>query len=573
MRAGILNGQRGGISSRVALRLLAVFAMATGAQVMAATPAPVASAVSTPVASVSDPPLVQTQQGPVQGVIRHGVLEFRGIPFGSDVSGENRWTLARPAPVREGVLYANSFQPPCAQAGRYGITEASNNENCLHLNISRPFMPGVPLEAQKRPVLVWIHGGSFVGGSASLYRLDRLAREADAVVVSVNYRLGVLGFMPHPDFEPRHNGGYALEDQRLAMRWVKENIEAFGGDVSNITLAGESAGGSSVCMHLLTPEHTEGLFHKAIIQSAACSFGLREVTSREAFGQQVGEAAGCADSSTRLQCMKQVDVQDLIAAADKVAGSDLMAMAPVYGNETVPRQSLDSLESGRFVRVPVLYGGTRDELRLWVGYAVQAGEQINAGNYLAKLREVYGDNAERVKKAYPAGHFQSAAAALGSVMSDFRPDNGINHCQYVDTAALLSRQVPVYFSEFADRNAPVLGVSMPASPVPDFELGAVHSAELNYFFPYFSNNSRLDAPDLPPASEALSQQLVATWASFIRTGIPGAPGLPAWEPFNNQRQGLRFAPGAIQPLSPAAEYQCDFWQSLYPQAFAGSKAK
>ena len=520
-----------------------------------------------------EPPLVALDQGKVRGELRHGVLEFRGIPYGDDVSGNRRWTRAQPAPAWDGILDANTFQPACAQAARYGITESSTNENCLHLNISRPWHSAEVLTtAVTKPVLVWIHGGSFVGGSAALYRLDRLAREMDAVVVAINYRLGVLGFMPHPGFDTQYNGGYALEDQRLAMRWVKNNIAAFGGDPDNITLAGESAGAASVCMHLLVPEQTQDLFHKAIIQSAACSFALRSANERNAFGRTVGETVGCTDPDNAVACMRQVPAEELIAAGDEVAGSDLMAFAPVFDTATLPRQGLNSLQNGQFVRVPVLYGGTRDEMRLWVGYAVQAGQTVTAENYAESLQAVYGTNTAVIHQQYPAHMQGSPAATLGSVMSDFRPDNGTNHCQFIDTALMLARHVPVYFMDFADRNAPVLGVSMPASPDPGFELGAVHSSELNYFFPHFSNNSRLNAPNLQPASQAMSELMIAAWAQFMRTGAPQTNALPEWELFSIKGKAMRFVPGQISMFAPAKEYQCDFWRKLYPTAFSDLQA-
>lgn len=527
-----------------------------------------ASMISTVIRAETGPlPVITTEGGQVHGVLRHGVVEYRGIPYAESPAGAKRWTLPEPAKSWEGVLYAEDFVPMCAQAARYDLTEASNNEDCLYLNVTVPFVQETV--AVKRPVIVWIHGGGFVGGSSSLYRLDHLAKEAGAVVVSINYRLGVLGFMPHPGFDADHNGAYALEDQRLAMHWVRRNIAAFGGDPENITLAGESAGGASVCMHLLTPEATEGLFHKAIIQSAACSFQLRNAKQWSEFGVKVANEVGCTDPQHAVDCMRSKSVQQLIAAADKVADGDLMAFAPVIGTKTLPRQTLESLEAGKFVKVPVLAGGTRDELRLYVAYAEQAGQRITADNFADVLRETYGDNAAAVQARYPLAGFESAPAALGSITTDFRPDIGINHCLYVESARLLSRHVPVYLLDFADRDAPVLGVSIPETPDPEFELGAVHSSELNYLFPNFSNTTKLDGPELKPASRELSDQLVETWAQFIRTGVPQAKGLPAWPRFADAGEAMRFEPGNSRLIDPAAEYQCGFWKRLYPKAFAG----
>jgi len=519
--------------------------------------------------------VVQTTGGAVAGFVRNGALEFRGIPYGASVGGEGRWAAPKPAPAWDGVLPAMHFGPACAQAARYGLTERSDSEDCLSLNVSLPYDGGA-IAAQKRPVIVWIHGGGFVGGSSSLYRLDRLARLADAVVVTMNYRLGVFGFMPHPAFEAAINGGFALEDQRLAMRWVKANIAAFGGDPDNITLAGESAGAASVCTHLVTPEETAGLFHKAIVQSAACVFKFRSVEERSSFGLAVAKEAGCADPATALACLRSKDPQALIAAGDRAGAGDLMAFAPPYGTRALPRPGLEALQTGAFVKVPVLNGGTRDELRLYLGYDVQAGTAYTADTYAATVEAAYGDKAPAVLARYPLDRFPSAAVALGTLMSAFRPDIGINQCLYLETARLLSRHVPVYQWEFADRRTPMLGVAMPIQPDPGFPLGAAHSAELNALFPNFSNTVAMSAPDLAPASQALADRIVASWARFIRTGNPGAePGSvqsgaaapPAWKPYAEGATTMRFEPGDIRPVDLAAEDQCAFWRSLYPDRF------
>ncbi|MDH4981581.1 carboxylesterase family protein [Hyphomicrobium sp. D-2] len=551
------------------------FSLAALAVLMsAAVPVQVAAA---PPSQWGEAAIVETQGGKVAGFMRNGALEFRGIPYGMSVAGDSRWEPPKPAASWSGVLPAMHFKEPCAQAARYGLTQRSDNEDCLYLNVSLPTDANASLDAgeagaalakRKLPVIIWIHGGAFVGGSAALYRLDALARKADAVVVSMNYRLGVFGFMPHPAFGTERNGGYALEDQRLAMRWVQENIAAFGGDPDNVTIAGESAGAASVCMHLIAPEETKGLFHKAIVQSGACVFRLRNVEDGKNFGAVVAEKAGCTDAATVLQCMRGKDPQTLIAAGEEVGAGDLLAFAQTYGARTVPLQGLDAIASGKFARVPVLNGGTRDELSLYVGYDVQAGKKFTAENYDEVIAILYGDNAAKVLEQYPLSAYASAAQAITAATTDFRPDLGINRCLYLETARLMSQHVPVYQWEFADRHTPVLGVAMPIEPDPGFELGAAHSSELNAYFPNFSNTTAISGPDLPPQSQVMADQMTESWATFMRTGTPKADGAPAWKAYAEGAQTMRFEPGNIHAIDLAADAKCAFWQSLYPEYFA-----
>lgn len=518
-------------------------------------------------AQTAESSIVKTDKGQVQGYVRNGVLEFRGIPFGKSVGGDRRWTMPEPPEPWSGVLKAMNFAAPCAQKARYNLTERSDNEDCLAVNVTVP-----KLDGQKRPVLVWIHGGAFVGGSSSLYRLDRLAKQTDAVVVTFNYRAGVFGFMPHPSFDPDRNGGYALEDQRLGLRWVQNNIAAFGGDPGNVTLAGESAGGASVCMHIIAPEEASGLFHKAIVQSGACSFKLRHAKERNSYGETVAKKVGCTDPASVLSCLRTKDAQELIEAGDAAGEGDLMVLAPVFGTRTLPRTGFESLRTGNFVKVPMINGGTRDELRLYVAYAVQAGTSITAANYKDFLQPYYGEKTNTVLARYPVAKYSSAPAAVGSVWSDFRPDIGINHCLYVDTAKLISTFLPesmgLYQMEFGDRDVMALGVALPLLPDPGFELGAAHSTELTYYFPGYSNTSQISAPDLRPAQQELADQMVASWASFIKTGVPTAPGVAEWKRFKDGGTAVRFEPGKTAVFDPAADYQCDFWKGLYPEYFS-----
>lgn len=503
--------------------------------------------------------VVTTASGKVEGFIRNGVLEFRGIPYAAPVSGDARWSLPQPAAPWTGVLPAMHFGAACPQAARYGLTERSDEENCLTLNVSLPTTKA----AAPRPVLVWLHGGAFVGGAASLYRLDRLARDADAVVVSINYRLGVFGFMAPPTAASGAKHVLALEDQRLAMRWVKNNIAAFGGDPGNITLAGESAGAASVCMHLMAPEQTQGLFHRAIIQSAACGTPLRNLAEAEVFAAKVAAEAGCNDPQTTLACLKAIESQRLIAAGAKAAETDLRAFAPFTRSVTVPRAGLDALQAGAFTRVPVLNGFTRDEMRLYVGYDVQNGASIAPESYPLAVRRIYGAKADQVLAAYPLKPDERAPETLGSLMSDFMPGLGITHCLMLESGRLLARFTPVYQWEYADRNAPVRGVSIPILPDPGFVLGAVHSGELNALFPGFSNTAAMTAPDLAPSSQTLADLIITTWAAFLR----GNPAGQEWPAAGKPGAVMRFAPGAIRPFDAWAEYKCDFWRSAYPAYF------
>lgn len=514
-----------------------------------------------PLAAQSAPQgeIVTTASGKVEGFIRNGVLEFRGIPYAAPVSGDARWSLPQPAAPWTGVLPAMHFGGACPQAARYGLTERSDEENCLTLNLSLP----TGKAAARRPVLVWLHGGAFVGGAASLYRLDRLARGLDAVIVSVNYRLGVFGFMAPPAGTTGAGRVLGLEDQRLALRWVKANVAAFGGDPENITLAGESAGAASVCMHLQAPGETKGLFHRAIIQSGACGTPLRTLAQAETFAAKVAKQAGCPDPATALTCLKAIDPQALIAAGARAASGELLAFAPFTGNPTVPRPTLVALGAGDFLRVPVLNGFTRDEMRLYVGYDVQGGAKITPETYPTAVRAIYGDKAAKVLALYPLKSGELPAETLGSLMSDFMPGLGITHCLEIESGRLLGQHTPVFQWEYADRTAPVRGVSIPISPEPGFNLGAVHSAELNALFPGFSNTAAMTAPDLAPASQQLADVIVTTWAAFMR-GNPDAQEWPATRPGTV----MRFEPTGIRPVDAWAEYHCDFWRAEYPAFFA-----
>lgn len=241
-----------------------------------------------------------------------------------------------------------------------------------------------------------------------------------------------------------------------------------------------------------------------------------------------------------------------------MGGASARAFTPSVGSISVPRQGADAFSSGRFLRVPMINGGNRDEMRLYVAYAIAAGQAVTADTYAALLGSMYGAAASEVLAEYPAANFSSVPSALGTIESDFLPGGALNNCLYLEMAAQASRYAPVYEYEFADRNAP------PEMDDPGFEMGAVHAAELPYFFPHISHNSKINGPDLAPDSQPLSNAMVAYWSSFARTGKPAAAGLPVWPLYSGANDVMRFEPGAMHAFDASQSHHCGFWRRHYP---------
>lgn len=565
--------------------------------------------------SSSTAPVVQTSVGSIQGVARtyaipqassnglssassYVVNEYRGIPYAQAPTGNLRWALPQPVTsLGNSVFQATNFGPACPQNPRAGSPEKYVDEDCLSLNVTTPsdIQPG-----EKLPVFFWIHGGAFVGGSSNLYRLDKLAHDGRMVVVSTNYRLGALGFMPNAAFEANgYNGNYGLEDQRLAIKWVKDNISGFGGDANNITIAGESAGAGSVCMHISSPNQVvsqsqvkvKDLFQKAITQSGGCMQRLPNVAEGSVKNNAIATSL-CPGSSDVLACMRSKTVEEILAAQEAYTSAnstDVTAISPVTGNNTVPLSFADASAQDKLVNVPMIMGGTKSELVLYVGYfwqdsqkTVNRGPQINSTTIGEWLRAFYKNPApaegiSAITSQYPgllSADSNVVAETFGKALSDFNPSLGINNCLFLHTSDTIlrtsSRSNPIYQFEFSDPNAPVCGVGMEA-PCAPFELGPVHSSELNYFFPNLSFTSKIDAPDLSPTSQALANQMVAYWASFIKSGNPNQSGLPVWPQYAGKTQSyggssvMLLAPGSVGAYNSDNQHQCSaFWKNQYP---------
>ncbi len=529
-------------------------------------------------------PVVVTDLGPVRGVVRSGAKEFRGMPYAEAPVNARRWAVPVPAAPWTGTRDGSEFGSACPQEARFNLTERSEDENCLSVNVSVPadIQPG-----EKLPVFFWLHGGAFVGGASNLYRLDQMAVKGRMVVVSANYRLGVFGFMPHPAFGPNDgfNGNYGLEDQREAMRWAKRNVAAFGGDPENITIAGESAGAGSICVHLANPEKVSGYFHKAALTSAACLQPMTPVEDALKVGTGISDAINCKGTNDEvLTCMRGKSVSDLLEAQGTYATlnkENLTPFAPTIGNATAPRSFGKALDEQKLFQVPMLMGGAREELRLYVGYWWQDDKLPRftpAGFRDAWLPLFYPGNepgtsdtivSQIMEEYVPSGTFASdkaVAETFGTIISDYVPSIGINNCLYLQTAkrvSALAGAKSLYEYEFADPKAPALGVGITA-PYPDFDMGTVHSSVLNYFFPKLSNTSKIDAPDLEAASQTLAKQLIEYWSTFARTGGPAASGQPAWAAYAGDGKAMTFVPGANGSMDARTRHHCAFWARMYP---------
>ena len=567
-------------------------------------------------------PIVQISTGSVQGVVRtytppqatgglasgatYSVYEYRGIPYALSPTGNRRWALPEPVTsLGSDVFQAYNFGPACPQQARFNLTEASTNEDCLSINVS---MPAGTKATDNLPVFVWIHGGAFIGGSSNLYRLDKLAAEGKMIVVSMNYRLGALGFMPNPSFETTSNGktfngNYGLEDQRLAMRWVQQNISAFGGDKTNVTIAGESAGAGSVCMHISAPSQVVGLFKKAITLSAGCMANLPTVTAAQAQGKasaSIQSGLGCPSNPQTLSCMRDKTVTQILDQQGIYTSAhpeDITSFSPVTGdptaspllvNTTVPSSFKYAATNNLLVTVPMIMGGAKEELGLYVGYywqGAQAGANPAINNSTintywlptsypgpASNRNYYSSQISG-NASYSAGLQSNDSSVVmktfGQVLSDYNPGVGLNNCLYLQTSNVmlnyLSRNpavtAPIYQFEFDDPAAPVCRVGI-AEPCPPYQMGAVHSSELNYLFPNLSNTSAIVASDLVPASQGLANQIVAYFAHFAYTGNPNVGSLPTWPLYAGKQTSsvMLLTPGAVAPYSADSAHQCTaFW--------------
>ncbi len=500
---------------------------------------------------------VETLAGPIEGAASAAGQAFLGIPYAAPPVGELRWRAPQPVAAWTKPRPATELGPTClqnlsldAQVGRHGTGPLLGQEDCLTLNVYAPPAAG---SGQGRPVMVWIHGGALLLGSSGQYDPSVLARNTGALVVTINYRLGALGFLAHPALRGHPGeGAFGLLDQQAALRWVRANIASFGGDPRRVTLFGQSAGAWSTCYQMASPE-AAGLFSRAILESGACitSETSLPAASAEAGGERMASALGC-DGPDVLACLRGKPAEDLagaLAERDGVTGPN--SWAPATGLDVLPLAPRDAFAAGRFNKVPVIDGTNRDEGRLFGYLRGFQADLLTAGSYEAEIERLFPTHAAAILAHYPADGFDSPRLAYAAVLTD-----GLFACPARALDRLLARTVPVFAYEFDDPEAPF------SLPVPPWAapMHAYHTAEIAYVFG--SSWILADPANFGVEQVRLSALIQADWGAFARTGSPAAAGGPAWPRFRDGSETIEdLSPAKVEISADFAQrHRCDFWE-------------
>ncbi len=461
----------------------------------------------------SAPAIVEAPCGKLEGVRRGGVSSFKGIAFAT----ARRWHAPERAAPWAGVRSARAAgavapQNPTALEGLIGSGgKTVQSEDCLSLNVWTP-----DCDDAKRPVMVWIHGGAFVTGAGSigLYSGKALVAAGDVVVVTINYRLGNLGFLRLADMTNGRigsTGTEGLQDQIAALGWVRDNIAAFGGDPGNVTIFGESAGGMSVACLLASPA-ARGLFHKAICESGGAHIARpREHANRvaEAFLKHLGGTANDLERTPVEALLKaQADVVVEVDTQHDPHKLGSMAFQPVIDGKVLPLSPIEALRGGSAAGVPVIAGSTTEEWKLWTA-----------------LDSKFHDMDEGKLERWASRQFGASAPALLAADRDGSP-----YERYVSmqtdrafrepTLRLLGAQsagAPVYEYVF-DWRSPAVGGAF----------GACHALELGFVFGTYGLPGADNFFGKGPEADAISRAMIEAWTSFARTGVPTANGVEAW---------------------------------------------
>jgi para-nitrobenzyl esterase len=468
-------------------------------------------------------PVVDTPAGKLEGRSEGAISVFKGIPYALPPVGQLRWKAPAPMPRWQGVKSAAAFGAACMQPisklpNIYTDDPGPLSEDCLTLNI------WAPADARNAPVFFWIHGGALLGGSSAerMYDGAKLAAHG-VVVVSINYRVGVFGFLAHPELSAESplgiSGNWGILDQIAALKWVKQNIASFGGDPANVTIAGQSAGGLSV-MYLLASPEARGLFAKAIAQSAymITTPELKEAKYGLPSAEQSGVALAAALHKPDIKALRAMDAEELTTAAAMARFSPFGAV----DGHVLKRQLVDTLDAGEQAPVPLMAGFNSGEIRSLriLAPAVPA----SASDYEAVIRDRYQDLADDFLRLYPGSNMQeSIFAASRDALYGWTAE------RLVKKQTRLGQPAYLYIWDHAYPAADSVG------------LHGFHAEELPYLFGTFDRVGPY-WPKVPetPEERSTSEVLMSYWVGFMRTGKPEAANAPVWPAYDATSAYLAF---------------------------------
>jgi para-nitrobenzyl esterase len=538
--------------------VLAVVALTVGiiAIASAGPSARSASAAATTVACAPGTD-VQTTNGPVCGITTSGgVNEWLGIPYAAPPVGNLRWQPPQPPTTWTTTLQASAFGSACLSP-----SNAGSSENCLFVNVWRPADSTTNL-----PVMVHIHGGGFFGGSGNADN-SLLATTGHEVIVSMNYRLGIFGFLADKALGD-HSGDYGLQDQQAALRWVQDNVAKFGGDPNTVTIFGESAGGSSVCDQIASPT-AKGLFERGIstsgeyntllgtpeqapripedLESQDCKSAIPTQAQANAAGKNFAAAVGCGNGTTDVAtCLQNVPADEVEKVAytpgDGYQYGGQGTVAPTINGSTLTMNLRQALRTGHVNHVRVIAGTDRDEDLV--------GTATSPAQYQSLVDTQYGPHASQVLAKYPLSRFDSPGIAWRTVAAD-----SDTVCPSLGTDRDLASRMPVYGYEIDDNDIP------PYTAAGGVAAGASHVGA------WFLNPQ---ATPLDANQQVLQNQEVAYVTTFARTGNPTTNGAPVWPRFNpgNNPKEISLQPAGDTEVVTAAEisaqHNCAFWDKLAP---------
>jgi len=492
-----------------------------------------------------------TDRGSVQGTSGSGVRKFYAIPYAAPPVGALRFAPPALHAKFSGILNATVPGNVCPQPG--STAPLVQSEDCLNLNVTTPFPAGTGL-----PVMVWIHGGSFTGGAGVEYDPTQLVTVGNIIVVTINYRLGILGWLGASalDNGTGNTGNYGIEDQVAALGWVQRNIAQFGGNPGNVTVAGESAGAISVAQLLAVPK-AAGLFGRAILESGPPAAPTNPVSLAETeVGPLVTSGLGCGGSNAQIVACLQNPSNTFQKILSVQATLPAFKIGPTIGADITsqPRTQLG--------KIPLLDGGNELEIATFLeGFnvalptALIPGQSVTNTQYTNDLAVLYGSAqlAAGIAAEYPLTDYPDGFTAVSQVMTDYNvPLQVLTLCEDVTSwnVQAAAGAAPAYAYEFDDPNAPPIEPGLPRGPD--------HGSELVYLFPAL----QFGEPPLLPASEPIASAMQQYWTNFVRTGNPNGDGLPNWPAYTTPTSVLQLAPTIQTGLDVNQEHKCDFWNGL-----------